>query len=439
MVVLPRVVCAILCVSAVSTDASCESTGKCNAAGASSLVQTTSGTSKTSALVQDSLNEDPTDVMSKAAGNTNKAAAKATAKAAKAFVKALKTSPIAGVLQAGKKPKIVLGQDVDWPPYAYIGTPPESDHDVAGIGHDIAMGLGELCNWDVETVQTPWADCWDGGGKPWPKIGAGLEEGRYHGCMTYTHPAGMRGRFLEWSYAILKKNKPAGLLTLLNSDGKPKISPNTTLDGLKVVDVAGWAPLSDGLDFSDNKCTRKKFEGFKIVKPTDEHGNIVQGNDAAMKMLRDGKADAMWVYADQAHNYECTADGSSHSGATPTWDCSLWKNFGKDYAYIASGMLGYMINGTTLTISRKGSGLPEFINPCLQKFMETKAYYDICTKHGVENSCFPNKYFPDALIQGTRSDTNPWDKPTNEQDPGCGNGYCGCQDSEVDHLPHLGA
>ena len=47
-----------------------------------------------------------------------------------------------------------------------------------------------------------------------------------------------------------------------------------------------------------------------------------------MRWLRDGRADAIWVYADQAHNYEC------HEGVEHPWDCDLWKGFGKEYAYI---------------------------------------------------------------------------------------------------------
>ena len=39
-----------------------------------------------------------------------------------------------------------------------------------------------------------------------------------------------------------------------------------------------------------------------------------------MAMLMDGSADAMWVYADQAHNYDCTAAGA---GVTPSWNCTL--------------------------------------------------------------------------------------------------------------------
>ena len=89
--------------------------------------------------------------------------------------------PIMGVMPGNTRPKIILAQDVDWPPYAYVAVPPEADYDVAGFGHDIAKGLSSVCDIDVETRQTDWAKCWGSN-----KIGDGLEAGHYHGCMMYT-------------------------------------------------------------------------------------------------------------------------------------------------------------------------------------------------------------------------------------------------------------
>jgi hypothetical protein len=44
-------------------------------------------------------------------------------------------------------------------------------------------------------------------------------------------------------------------------------------------------------------------------------------------------------------------------------------------------MFEHAINGTTLAISKKGSGLNDILNPCIEKFMKTKEYYQICQKH----------------------------------------------------------
>jgi len=41
-----------------------------------------------------------------------------------------------------------------------------------------------------------------------------------------------------------------------------------------------------------NTCTNKRFTGYTMLTPT------IAGNDAAMKMLLNGEADAIWIYAD---------------------------------------------------------------------------------------------------------------------------------------------
>merc|ERR1712060_92072 len=98
---------------------------------------------------------------------------------------------------AGKdRPHIVLAQDVDWPPYAYydVGTSGVTGG-LAGFGYDIAKGMGQLCNMDIDVVQTGWANCWDGSvvnSGDNGAVGKGLLEGWYHGCMTYTHAQGVR-------------------------------------------------------------------------------------------------------------------------------------------------------------------------------------------------------------------------------------------------------
>ena len=46
--------------------------------------------------------------------------------------------------------------------------------------------------------------------------------------------------------------------------------------------------------------------------------------------------------------------------------------FGTTFAYVQTGILEHSYNGTTLTISKKGSGLADIVNPCIQSFMQTK-------------------------------------------------------------------
>ena len=104
---------------------------------------------------------------------------------------------------------------------------------------------------------------------------------------------------------------------------------------------------------------------------------------------------------------------------------TTWQGFGESYGYIHTGMHAYSYNGTTLTMAPLGSGVAEIVNPCIQAFMETKAYYDVCSKHlGLYGSCYRNAFFPAedpaAVLE------KPWEAPTNEQSGPCSTGYCAC-------------
>merc|ERR1719246_200443 len=156
----------------------------------------------------------------------------------------------------------------------------------------------------------------------------------------------------------------------------------SSLDGVNIGDVVGWAPTSDVLGTSKNLCTNKAFSGFTLIP--NSPANDENENDVALKQLLDGETDALWIYADQAHNYvsECEND------ADQSWDCDLWKRFGTDFAYVQTGIYDYMNSGTTLAISKKGSGLATTLNPCIEAYIETESYYTICKKYGLEADCF---------------------------------------------------
>ena len=46
--------------------------------------------------------------------------------------------------------------------------------------------------------------------------------------------------------------------------------------------------------------------------------------------------------------------------------CENWDGFGTEYAYIHTGLVG-TVNGTTVVMSKKGSGLADLVNPCIAK------------------------------------------------------------------------
>jgi len=334
-----------------------------------------------------------------------------------------------------KRKTIILGQDVNWPPYAYKDeTEAGENGGLSGFGKDFGEAAGELCGIDIIFDQTNWKNCWDSEGYQLadpavnqaasPGIGQGLLNGWYAGCTTYTHLHGVRNRFLEFSDAILNQNKPAGLIVMLNSDGTPKVDGLSNLAGKTVVDVGGWAPTADTIAFVENKCTGEQYASMCTESGGTDCYTLTtgEGNDASMKMLRDGEADAMFIYADQAHNYECDADGKSkNAGAVATWNCSLWANFGTDYAYVQTGQFGHAMNGTTLAMSQRGSGVAEILNPCIQDFLKTKEYYDLCLKHDLVDSCYRNEFFT-----GTETHHHAYMEATHAHTSGCNSGYCPC-------------
>lgn len=326
-----------------------------------------------------------------------------------------KEPPIPGLMPGITKPRISLAVDVDYPPYAMMTVPPNGDYEIGGFGADVAKGLEEVCDIEISVRQTLWSECWDGSNElntygQGPRAGIALEAGYFHGCMTYTHTTGVRNRWLEFSDGILQANKPAGILTRLNPDGTPVISPNSDLSGFTIVDVAGWAPTADGLALVTNPCTGQRYSGYSMVTPP------TSGNDAAMEMLMNGEADGMWLYGDQAKQFQ------PKEGIVPAWNVSLWEGFGTKYGYVASGLYDHAYNGTTLSISKKGSGLASILNPCISKFLATKSYYDLCAKYGIEEGCYTNSFFSNANSTGPK----PWTAKTTAQTTTCSDGYCGC-------------
>merc|ERR1719230_1800875 len=79
------------------------------------------------------------------------------------------------VLPGVKRPKFIMGMDVDYPPYTYLKQAPynrRTDLDnVVGVGADMIKGMGKYCGFYVAVMQVHWSDCWNKG-----EIGAGLRE-----------------------------------------------------------------------------------------------------------------------------------------------------------------------------------------------------------------------------------------------------------------------
>lgn len=308
---------------------------------------------------------------------------------------------------------ITIGQDIDYPPYAFE----DPNGNLAGFGYDIAQGMnaaGGLCaDINITMVKTAWEDCWTSG-----RLGDKLEDGTLDACATYTHTVGARPLVADFSHGILEVNKAAGLITKLDSDGEPMVNGLSDLSGLRIVDVGGWAPTADGLDHVLNFCTDQNYASASAYTLLVAENASTNNNQEALEMILDGRADAMFVYADQAMNYI----KACNDGDTTDWDCNMWQGFGTTFAYVQTGQFEYVRNGTTLAMTKKNSGIAELLNPCLDQFIQTEEYYNICNTHGLVASCYANSFFP----ANATSSPGPYNQRTDEHTTGCSDGYCNC-------------
>jgi hypothetical protein len=304
--------------------------------------------------------------------------------------------------------------DIDYPPYAYQDS---TTGELTGMGKDIADGMtaatsAQCAGITITVVQTSWSDCWTSAG-----LGTKLDDGTLDACMTYTHTKGQRDEVADFSDAFLNDNKAAGLLTKLDANGNPMVTGYDDLSGLKVVDVGGWAPTADGLGYVENKCTSSGYADSSTFTLQVAEG-ATNNNELALSMVLDGTSDVAFIYSDQAYQYQtaCTTN------ATTTWTCSTWNGFGTTYAYVQTGQFGHVHAGTTLAMSKKGSGIVGQLNPCLVEFMATSDYYDLCVKYDLVDTCHANTFFPG----GSAATTEVYDLPTSSQSGDCSNGYCPC-------------
>lgn len=323
--------------------------------------------------------------------------------------------PIPGVLQ-GKgsgQGHVLLAMAPDYPPYTQLtATVPK---DLGGFSVDIGHALEAVCGVKVEFILDSWSECWTT--KPEritfsevrEYVGEGILNGRVHGCTGYTHTKGERGLSLEFTDSILGKLKTAGILTRLDN-GVPFVSPLTTdYTNIKLGDVSGWAPTPDTFAFNFNYCDggNQFLPPANISKPLGGDGNT-----HAIKGLLDGEYDALYMYADQLYNFVNSNDPNADG-------------FGTTFAYIHTGLDQWSINGTTLAISKRGSGLKQVLDPCIAALVKTQTYQDICTKYFDASSCINNP----AAASGSLFYDNKMNERTDAY--ACADGYCTCSASSA--------
>lgn len=124
------------------------------------------------------------------------------------------------------------------------------------------------------------------------------------------------------------------------------------------------------------------------------------------------------------HRSDCAHEGCDPDLYDPT-------NLGTKYAWIHTGIEEYQVNGTTLAMAPKGTGLNELLNPLMEDFMATKDYADLCEKYVDEGiRCFPNRYtktinVPLWAMNDLERVKSCDDKETDACST-CSSGYCAC-------------
>jgi len=177
---------------------------------------------------------------------------------------------------------------------------------------------------------------------------------------------------------------------------------------VKLGDVTGWAPTADTFKYTKNRCAA----GSPTFTKTDAMiTNLADGNAAAITALKDGTIDALYIYSDQIQNFIDSGD-------------ALATGFGTDFAYIHQGLSGWSNNGTTLAISKKGSGLASVLDPCIEKVVQSQEYTTLCGNYPTL-SCIPNSFTTGA------APTFDFDKGMDERTDSktCSDGYCTCSET----------
>jgi len=324
--------------------------------------------------------------------------------------------PVAGVMPGfGHKAHVLLGAAPDYPPYTgWAGTVPD-DPTTSGFNVEVGLLAEPICGIKIDFIFAPWSECWTA--KPesvyfdqaTEYVGESLYKGYVHGCTAYTHTKGERNWSLEFTHSILAGLKTGGIITRLDADGNPVVSPTTyNYTGIKLGDVQGWAPTPGTFGFNKNYCVagEPQFTGMSFTTLSGD------GNDIAIDAVLDGTIDALYIYADQLKNW--IKDGTN----------SRIAQFGKPngFAYIHTGLNEWSLNGTTLAVSKKGSGLAGVLNPCIEKIVASPDYMAVCNKYWGDSAstvCIGGadtltKQFVDQMMhEKTEAKT-------------CADGYCPC-------------
>ena len=138
--------------------------------------------------------------------------------------------PDSGEDNTDAKQKVILGFVVDDAepdanfPYVYLGNPDfEEKFGFAGFAYEFVQGMNEVCDVEVVVQKTDISAC-----EANNTIGNGLASGHFHGCLFQLHSY-ERDLYADFTKPIINDQLALGVLTRLDAQGQPVISPSSDL------------------------------------------------------------------------------------------------------------------------------------------------------------------------------------------------------------------
>lgn len=98
----------------------------------------------------------------------------------------------------------------------------------------------------------------------------------------------------------------------------------------------------------------------------------------------------------------------------------MWSSFGTDFANMQTGIYDFVHELWNYSSHLKEGTRP--LNACIDAFIATEFYKDLCTQYGVEGDCFQNEFFDNTDNEMMGNDS----KPSNELTTSRSDGHYAC-------------
>ena len=184
------------------------------------------------------------------------------------------------------------------------------------------------------------------------------------------------------------------MLTRLDAQGQPVISPSSDLKDVRLILDDFYFPGTfdkNSLSLVTNDCTGEMFinnevptvpiivpwTGFRNGSNVEETFPLVNPADKSLALLLKGEFDAIWTHAEIP---SLVAEVCVNPASVPDNDvnCDIWSRFGNEFAFIHTGIPSSVGGGSALSMQKIGSNLAEILDPCIEEYLKTEDYLDIC-------------------------------------------------------------